>query len=58
VLTPELLNDHREALREKEGKIDELLWEVAKLNATGETTTVKISWLRVDLDHEAGVRSS
>jgi len=44
VLISELLDDHREALRE-EGKIDELLREVEKLNAAGEGATAQISRL-------------
>ena len=41
----ELMDDHREALREKEGKIDKLLREVEKLNVAGEAATVQISRL-------------
>ena len=52
------MDDHREALREKEGKIDELFREVKKLNAAGEAATAQISWLRADLDREAVVHSS
>ena len=48
----ELLNDHREALRE-EGKINELLWEAEKLNVIGEVGTAQSSRLQADLDHEA-----
>ena len=50
-----LLDDHREAMRENEGKIDELLREVEKLNATGDAATARISQLQADLNLEAMV---
>ena len=52
----ELLDDHREALRE--GRIDELLREVEKLNVAGEAATALIIQLRADLNHEVVVHSS
>ena len=57
MLISELLGDHREALTEKESKIDELLREMKKLNVMREAATARKS-APTDLDHKVVVRSS
>ena len=52
MLTSELLNDHREAL--KEGEIVDLCRWV-ELSATGKAANEKISGLQMDLDNEVAI---
>ena len=56
MLTSELLDTHRDALKEKEGTIVELLWRVEKLDAEGKEATTKITRFQADLDHEVVVQ--
>ena len=56
MLTSELLDAHRDVLREKEGIIAGLLQEAEKLNTEGKDATAKITRLQADLDHEATVQ--
>ena len=58
MLLSELLYDHRDALKAKEGKVADLCQGMEKLSAAGKAATEEISRLKVDLSHEAVVRSS
>ena len=52
MLTSELLDAHRDALKEKDDTITELLQRVEGLNAKGEVVTTKVTRLQANLDHE------
>ena len=56
MLTSELLDAHRDVLREKDGIIAGLLQKVEELNAEGKDATTKITRLQAGLDHEATVQ--
>ena len=58
MLISELLDDHWDALKAKEGEVANVHREMEELIATGKAATEEISQLKVDLDNEAGVRSS
>ena len=53
----ELLDDHREALKERDGEIADLHRRVEELSAAEKVAT-EISRLRANLDHEAVLRSN
>ena len=55
MLTSELLDAHRDVLKEKESIIIGLPWKVEEFNAEGNDTTTKITQLQADLNHEAAV---
>ena len=57
MLTYELLEAHRDALKEKKSTIAELRREVEELASKGKLAD-KISQLQANLDHEAEVQSS
>ena len=56
MFTSELLDALRDALKEKESTIIELLWKVDELSATREVVFAKVTWLQADLDHEVVVQ--
>ena len=56
MLTSELLDAHRDALKEKESTIVGLRREVDELASEGKETVDKIFGFQVDLDHEAKVQ--
>ena len=58
MLISKLLDDHRDALKAKEGEVADLRQEVEELSAMGKVATEEISWHKVYLDHKAMVRSS
>ena len=45
MLTFELLDAHRDVLREKEGVIAELLQRVEKIDVEGKKAVAKVTWL-------------
>ena len=45
MLTSELLDAHRDALKEKEGVIAELLQRVEKIAVEGKEAVTKVTWL-------------
>ena len=53
----ELLDDHIEALKERDGEVADLCQKVKKLNAAEKASTEEISQLQANLDHEAVVHS-
>ena len=56
MLTFELLDTHRDTLRERRGTIIELLQRMEKLAAEGKEAATKVTRLQADLDHEAVVQ--
>ena len=56
-MTSELLDDHRDALKEKEGTIAKLRQKVEELSAAGEAAAEKINRLQAE-DQEVAVQSS
>jgi len=56
VFTSELLDAHRDALKEKEGTIAELLRRMKEHSAAGEVVSSKVSRLQAHLDHEVVVQ--
>ena len=53
-----LQDDHRDAMKAKKGEAADLCQGMEKLSAAGKAATEEISRLKVDLNHEAVVRSS
>jgi len=58
VLISELLDDHQDALKAKEGEIATSCREMKELSAAKKTVTEEVSRLKVDLDHETVVCSN
>ena len=58
MLTSELLDDHQDALKAKEGEIATSCREMKELSAAKKTVTEEVSRLKVDLDHETVVCSN
>ena len=58
VLISELLNNHRDTLKAKEGEVTDLRREMEGLSVAGKTVTKEISQLKVDLCREVTARSS
>ena len=46
MLLSELLDDHRDALKAREGEVDDLRWGMEKLSVAGKATNEEISWLK------------
>ena len=58
MLISELLDDHKKALKKKEGEVIDLHRGMEELSSAGKVTTEEISRLKTNLDHEAVVHSS
>ena len=58
MLLSELLDDHRDALKAREGGIVDLHRRMEELSAAGKAATEEISRLKVDLNHEVVAYSS
>ena len=58
VLLSELLDDHRDALKEREGEVSDLRQGMEELNAAGKAATEEISRLKVDWGREVVAHSS
>jgi len=54
----ELLDDHRKALKEKDGEVADLYQRMEELSAAGKAASEEISRLRAGLDHEVVIRSN
>ena len=52
------MDDHRDALKAREGEVADLCRRMEELSAAGQASTEKISWLKVDLSRELAARSS
>ena len=58
VLISELLDEHRDALKAKEGEVADLCRGKEELSAAGKAVTEEISRLKEDLCQEVRARSS
>ena len=58
VLLSELLDDHQDTLKAREGKVSDLGWRMAELSVVGQVVTEEIGWLKEDLSREVAVRLS
>ena len=58
VLLSELLDDHRDALKVREGKVFDLHLRMEELSAAGQAVTKEIGQLKENLSHEVAARLS
>ena len=54
----ELLDDHREALKKKDGEVTDLRRRMEEFSAAAKAAAEEVSRLRANLDHGAVVRSN
>ena len=58
VLYLKLLDDHRDALKVREGEVSDFCRRMEELSAAGQTATEEISRLKKDLSHEVAAHSN
>ena len=58
VLLSELLDDHQNALKAREGEVSDLCRRMKELSATGQAATEEIGWLKEDLSREVSAHLS